>query len=135
MNFLTLLLLAQNTPSPQAKDTTSIFFALAWLVIGAAALIAAGIAIRKLLVGTSDGGNLGTFSLPDLRRMKAAGQITEEEFARAKAVLIAANLAAMNRGPVKKNADVGFSLASEVGNKEDETDDVDDDNASDNKAS
>lgn len=105
VNLLSLSLIAQGAASPHAKDAAAIFIALAWLVGGAVVLIVAGIALRKLLMGKSDNDGTVPFSLADLRRMRDTGQISDEEFERAKSAMIAANLISMNRRSPNPKAD------------------------------
>jgi hypothetical protein len=96
VTFLEPALLAQQQAASPPHGAASIFVALAWLVGGAGVLVIAGLVVRRLLIGKPGDTGATAFSLSDLRRLRAAGQITDAEFDRARSALIAASRAAMN---------------------------------------
>ena len=83
-------LLAQATKPAPKSTTMDIMFWLMWLVVGAGALIVLGVIARKIIKGPPDERNTGiAFSISDLRRMHREGQLSDEEFERAKGAIIA----------------------------------------------
>jgi len=98
-------LLAQATKPARSSTQMDIMMTLVWIVLGAAALIVLGVVARKILKGPPDEPNTGiTFSISDLRRMHREGQLSDEEFERAKAAIIANSSFAMGGGEDDKES-------------------------------
>ena len=83
--------------TPQYRPT-DILIPLAWITLGAIVIVVTAFVIRKKLRDADDEpANTTAFTMSDLRRLKNEGQISDEEFERTKAALIAHSLAAMNQ--------------------------------------
>src|SRR5688572_6933167 len=75
-----------------ATDKSSRLFAetLPWILVLLGVIVAGGVIIfiARRYVNSGDGAAAGGFTLHDLREMHKAGEISDEEFARAKAQMI-----------------------------------------------
>lgn len=100
--------------SPGTKQTLDILILLGVLVVGALVLIGAGVFIyRRLARVVSD--DSSSFSLSDLRRMHAQGELSDEEFERAKSALIAGGLAGLHARPKGRKNGSGAGLIADSG--------------------
>ena len=97
MNTARIATLATTAPMTHPSTTADILVVLGWLILAAAMIIVVAFFVRKKLLNAADEPTDPTaFTMSDLRRLKAAGQITDAEFARTKAALIARSLAEMD---------------------------------------
>jgi len=87
------LLLAKDATADAGVD---IIVALAWLSAAAVVLAVAFLVVRRLVLrGEADDGVATGFTLGDLRRLHAEGELTDAQFEQAKAALIARGRAAL----------------------------------------
>jgi hypothetical protein len=87
-------------------NSVQILFWLAVIVAAAMVLIVVGVLLRKwFLREPEDAGPRLGFGLSDLRQMHAAGELSDEEFARAKAALIARSRGALGLESEETDAD------------------------------
>jgi hypothetical protein len=82
------LVLAQSAPTVTQENARAIWFWLLVIVIAAAAVVVLAMVLRRKLLGGDETPDQ-PFTLGELRRLKAEGKLTEEEFARARAGIIA----------------------------------------------
>ncbi len=75
------------------NQTLDILFWLAVIVVASVVTIVVGLAVRRKMIGTDHSGEPEAFTISDLRRMHRQGHLTDEEFERGKAGLIARGLA------------------------------------------
>jgi uncharacterized membrane protein len=85
---------------------------LPWLIVLAGVVLAGGVVIyfirRSIKNADSGGSATGGFTLQDLREMHAAGELTEEEFERAKALMIGrAKAGPASTAPAGRNPGAG----------------------------
>ena len=86
---------ALNLAQAAADRSVEILTWLGILVVVALLIVVVGLIARRLFFGESEeAGHVG-FSLSDLRQMHAQGQLTDDEFAAAKARMIAQSRAAL----------------------------------------
>ena len=90
------------------EQVIDLLMALGWLVVICLIVVAVGVVIYKRFSPNLNRPDMpATFSLADLRSMRDEGQITEEEFQRARAKVIGENqaLAADTSSPPRASTD------------------------------
>lgn len=102
-------------PAPLAQQAQSYTPLLVWagalivlLIVGAIVLTA----VRRRLLGERDGGGGLGLTLHDLREMHARGDLSDDEFARAKASLLGRSVDAAP-GAGERRAPPGYDLAGD----------------------
>lgn len=73
----------------QTKNVSEIYFYLVIIVVASALVIALAIFLKKRLTGEPRDTGDGLFLMSDLRKLRDEGQISDEEFERARAAIIA----------------------------------------------
>lgn len=86
--FAAASFLSQSPPTVTQESARAIWFWLLVIVIAAAAVVVLAMILRRKLLGGEETPDQ-PFTLGELRRLKAEGKITEEEFTRARAGIIA----------------------------------------------
>ena len=71
------------------EQVVDIFVNLLLIVVAAVALVIVGLVVHRMVVGSARAREEEGSTLSDLRRMHREGQLTDEEFERAKSALIA----------------------------------------------
>lgn len=97
-----LPMLAQQQAAAQTGD---IFFWLGMLLVASLVIILVAVIVRKRIMSHAQSTADQAFTLSDLRRMHQQGHMTDEEFARAKAAMIA-----QNRARLEKQGDADASV-------------------------
>jgi hypothetical protein len=96
MSSYVIVLQQNGAPAPGAGAAVEILFWLGMLTAAAVAIVVVALLVRRRFMAANAAEDTPGFLLSDLRKMHAEGRLTDEEFAAAKAGLVARSRAILS---------------------------------------